>query len=146
LNATFLTLIPKKINPVEVRDFRPISMVGSVYKILAKVFANKLSMVLEDIISTPQNAFVKGRRITDSVLIPNECLDSQMKEGLPGMICKLDVEKAYDHVNWNFLFYLLERCGFPMNGEHFCLSTVRFSILINGSPEGWGFFGSSHGI
>jgi hypothetical protein len=141
LNATLITLILKKVDVVEVKDFQPISLVGSAYKIMAKVLANRLSMVLEDIISTPQNAFVKGRQITDSMLITNECIDSQIKEGLPRVICKLDVEKVYANVNWNFLLYLLERCGFSMKWRTLI---VRFSILINGSPEG--FFGSSRGI
>ncbi len=61
LNATFLTLIPEKANATEVRDFRPISLLGSVYKIVAKVLANISSMVLGNFISSPQNAFVKGR-------------------------------------------------------------------------------------
>jgi hypothetical protein len=62
-------------------------------------------------------------------------------------LCKLDVEKAYDHVNWDFLLYLLQRCGFPSrwrNWIRFCISTVRFSILINGCPSG--FFESSRGL
>ena len=70
-----------------------------------------------------------------------------MKFGQPGLLCKLDIEKAFDHVNWGFLSQMLERCSFSVKWRRwtsFCLSIVHFSILINGSPHE--FFGSSRGL
>ena len=84
------------------------------YKLLSKVLANRLRVVLGNLIFKTQNSFVGGRQILDSVLIANECLNSRLKSRMSGVVCKLDIEKAYDHVNWEALFYLLGRMGFGL--------------------------------
>jgi hypothetical protein len=144
-NATFISLIPKKINAVNIRDFRPISLIGCIYKLLAKVLANRLASVLDGIIFESHNSFVGGRKILDSVLIANECLDSQLKSHIPGLICRLDIKKAYDHVNWDCLYFILDWMGFGskwITWMKACTSTVRFLVIVNGFPTG--FFDSSH--
>ena len=143
-NATFVAPIPKKAGAVEIRGFRPISFVSGVYKIIFKFLACRLNSELGKLVTHTQNAFVPGRQILDSILMANEYVDSWIRSGELGLICKLDLKKAYDYVNWNFLLYMLERCGFGERQRgwiHQCVSTVHFSILINGTLAE--FFSSS---
>ena len=103
LNSTFLVLVPKKGDVEDLRDYKPINLVGRLYKLLAKVLANRLKQVVGKVVSSSQNAFVEGRQILDAVLIANEAVDSLLKSNECGVMCKLDIEKAYDHLKWDFL-------------------------------------------
>ena len=96
LNTTFLVLIPKKGGAEDLGDFRPISLLGGLYKSLAKVLANRLKKVIGKVVSSNQNAFVMGRKILDASLIANEVIDSWRKRKEKGLICKLD---SYDNIN-----------------------------------------------
>ena len=116
------------------------------YKFLAKVLALRLRKGVGKIVSPNQHAFIHGRQILDASLIANECIDFYLKSNQSSVLCKLDIEKAYDHVSWSFLMATLEKMGFSYKWRSwilFCLSTVRYSVLING--EASGFFRASEG-
>ena len=147
LNATFLVIIPKKGGAEDLGEFRPISLLGGLYKLMAKVLANRLKMVLDKVVSVDQNAFVRGRQILDASLIANEVVDYWQKRKEKGLVCKLDIEKAYDNISWSFLMKVLKKMGFGsrwMDWMWWCFSTAKFSVLINGAPAG--FFSSSKGL
>ena len=112
LNATFLVLIPKKGGAEDLRDFRPISLVGGLYKWLTKVLANRLKLMVGKVVSKAQNAFVEGRQILDAVLVANEVLDLILKSNEGAVMCKFDIEKAYDYVDWSFLLSVMGMMGF----------------------------------
>ena len=147
MNSIFLVMVPKKEGADDFKDFRPISCVGSLYKLIAKVLANRLKKVMGSVVNKAQNAFVEGRQILDASLIANEVIDSMARRKEKGILCKLDVEKAYDKLNWKFLLMVLREMGFGnkwIGWIHWCISTVSFSVIINGSPIG--FFKSSRGL
>lgn len=112
MKSTFLVLIPKIDGASDMGDYRPISLVTSLYKIISKVLACRLRLVIGEVVSATQSAFIQGRQILDSTLIANECVDSMKKCKNKWVVCKVDMEKAYDRVDWDLLFWALRKKGF----------------------------------
>lgn len=127
LNSSFIALIPKKNSPTVPTDYRPISLINSTMKILLKILANRLKAALPIIISEEQYGFMIGRRISDAMKT-KKC---------KGVILKLDFEKAFDTINWDFLYETLKHMNFGprwINWIKSIFNTIRISILVNGSP------------
>ncbi|XP_058732569.1 uncharacterized protein LOC131604096 [Vicia villosa] len=135
--SSFLTLILKSSNPLGLDDYRSICLVGCVYKAISKLLASRLKKVLGSIGSKCQSAFVTGRQLLDGVLVANEVVDLTKREGIGCLLFKVDFEKAYDKVSWNFLRYLLKRMGFGitwMKWMEALIFSSKMSVLVNGSP------------
>ncbi|KAL0288762.1 UNVERIFIED_CONTAM: putative ribonuclease H protein [Sesamum radiatum] len=148
VNTTILALIPKVRVPSLVSDFRPISCCNVLYKVITKIIVQRLRLVLDKMISPSQNAFVPGRSIGDNILLAQEMFSGYNRQGLP-MRCalKVDLRKAYDTVEWDFLSAVLHLFGFPdifIGWIEECVSTPMFSVCINGNPHG--FFKGSRGL
>ncbi|GJT68519.1 putative RNA-directed DNA polymerase [Tanacetum coccineum] len=137
-NPSFTVLIPKKGDPIEISDFRPISLIGCVYKVLAKLLSSRLEKVIHKIIGPNQTAFIAGRQILDGVLIANEIINYASRNDLKLLLFKADFEKAFDSVNWSFLLDIMSQMGFSAKWCSWikgCLSSATVSILVNGSPS-----------
>ena len=127
---------PKVSSPMELKDFRSISLLGSLYKLLSKVLARRLAGVMNSIISPSQLTFIKGRNLVDGVLVVNELVD-YARRAKECLIFKVDFEKAYDSVDWGFLEYMLYRVGMCEKWVAWvkaCVCGGSMSILVNGSP------------
>lgn len=81
------------------KDIKPISLVGGLYKLLAKVLANLLKTIVGEVVSDTQHDFIQGRQILDVLLIASEAINSKLKGNIPSLFLKMDIEKVYDHVN-----------------------------------------------
>ncbi|KAA3469841.1 reverse transcriptase [Gossypium australe] len=150
INKTRIVLIPKIDNPKNMSHFRPISLCNVIYKIIAKVLVNRMSDILGDCINEAQGAFIPGRLISDNMLIAYEVLHSlkMKKNGRRGNFSlKLDMSKAYDRVEWDFLAGMMKSLGFHDDWMVLimrCVISVSYSISFNGMSSDW--FSSSRGL
>nr|GEW83909.1 RNA-directed DNA polymerase, eukaryota [Tanacetum cinerariifolium] len=136
-NASFIALISKGPNPMVISNFRPISLIGAQYKIIAKVMANRLALFIDSVISHEQSAFIKHRQILDGPLMVNEVIKWCQRKKSKLIVFKINFEKAFDSVSWEFLIRVMHFIGFSecwINWIKGCLYSASSSILINGSP------------
>lgn len=148
LNATFVSLIPKVTNPTRVKDLRPISLCNTVLKITTKILADKIKGSINGVVCDSQGAFIPGRSISHKNAVAIELVRGYGKKGVsPRCAIKVDLQKAYDSVRWEFIGYMLKYFQFPEKLIGIimeCVVTPSYSILINGSPEG--FFRGGRGL
>lgn len=147
-NETYIFLLLKKLNSIRVGDFRPISLVSSLYKLIAKVLSHRLRDVLDDTISLVQGAFVKGRQILDVVLVANEVVEElQKNKDMSVLFSKLILKNPRIWWIGFFLDRVLEQKGFGSVWRGWirgCVSSANFFVIINGRPRGK--FGAMRGL
>ena len=129
-----MCFVPKFENPQQLSDFRPISLVGCLYKIITKMLSLRLKKVINKVIDLRQSSFLEGRGILDSVLVANEVLDESKRKMKSCVFFKVDYEKANDSVRWEFIYYMLGRLGFCEQWIVWiksCLEFASVSVLVN---------------
>lgn len=142
LNQTNICLIPKTERPIEMGEFRPISLCNVSYKVISKLMSKRLKKCLPKIISETQSAFVARRLITDNILVAHEVFHALRTN--PGcrskfVAIKTDMSKAFDRVEWSFLEALLLKIGFSTQWVSWikvCISSISYQVLLNGEPKG----------
>jgi hypothetical protein len=148
-NHTFIALIPKRMGASSVHHYRPISLCNIIYKIISKLIANRLKPLLSKFISPFQTSFVPERHIQDNSILAHEMLHTfKSKRGNGGLMAvNIDMEKAFDRMEWSFILSILHKLGFKdkwINWIRLCISITSFSVLLNGSP--FGHFRPSRGL
>jgi hypothetical protein len=134
----FLVLIPKVNKSTSFGDFRPISLCNLYYKIIAKLLEKRLRPILSKGLAEEQLGFLQSRQILDTLGMVQECLHSIKKKNQQALILKIDLKKAYNLINWEFLRMILIKNGFGLSVTNWimsCVTSVSYVVLINGEPS-----------
>lgn len=147
-NTTTMVLIPKITNAASTSDFRPISCLNTIYKVISKLLASRLLPLLTQVISSAQSAFLPGRLLGENVLLATDLVNGYNRQSSePKAMLKVDLRKAFDSVRWDFVLAALTALGIPqqfVNWISECISTASFTIAFNGTTGG--NFKSSKGL
>ncbi len=136
INKGLITLIPKAGDRAKIGNWRPITLLGSTYKVLAKVLAGRVKAVLPQVIRPNQTGFVEGRSIIDNTFMAQEALEWAEESEQDLVLLLLDFEKAFDRIEWGFLFSALSKLGFNEKWIHWVKTLYKdasSAIRINGS-------------
>lgn len=148
LNATSLVLIPKIPNATSMSDFRPISCLNTMYKVISTLLAGRLKALLPAVIGHSQSAFMPGHLFLENVLLATEIVHGYSRKNIePSAMLKVDLRKAFDSVRWDFILSTLTALNLParfIGWIEQCISTASFSIVVNGHSRG--FFKSTQGL
>ena len=137
LNSANIALIPKKEGAEDISEFRPISLIHAVAKIIAKMMATRLAPHMSDLVSNTQSAFIKKRSIHDNFMYVRNLARRFHRNKSPTLLFKLDIKKAFDSVRWDYLMDLLRHHNFPSRFRDWIsalLSTASSRVLLNGVP------------
>lgn len=137
ISQALIDIIPKLDNSGNFMKFKPISLCNVLYKTITNVLVNRLRPILNNLTGPLQNSFLPGRGTQDNALVLQEIIHSmnKSKSKKGSLIFKLDLEKAYDNMDWTCLKRCLEDFGFPINVINlimFCVTSSSMTLLWNG--------------
>ncbi|KAM0925086.1 hypothetical protein ACQ4PT_004437 [Festuca glaucescens] len=135
LNEALIALLPKKDGAMELKDFRPVSLVHSFARLLTKIMARRLAPRMHELVDGNQMAFIRGRCIQDNFLLVKESAKLLHRKRFPSLLLKVDIAKAFDNISWPFLLSVLRHRGFGprwITWIALLLRSASTSVLING--------------
>lgn len=139
MNSTNIILIPKVPIPETMSDLWPISCCNFIYKTISKILVNRLKQHLLNLISPNQSALIEGRQIQDNIIVAHEAFQNYRlwtKGKKAPCALKVDMHKAHDRVEWDFLEDVFTKLGFRERWVMMCVKTVSYNVTVNGKGAG----------